>query len=313
MRVAIMGSGGLGGMLGGLQARAGMEVSFIARGANLLALQDHGLTVQLNDGDFHVDVRATEDSDDIGPVDLLWFCVKTYDIEAAARQVLPLIGPDTMILPLQNGVEAAEQIAAAVGRQHVLGAVSLGGATLVSPGVVSAKGLRRQIALGELDGGISPRLRRLAEAMHDTGIDIKLQENIRREIWDKWVLACATLGLCALMRLPMAPILAQEAPARLALEVMREATKVADARGIELPDDTPDRWLAYMHERVAANPGLAGSMYFDVIEGRRLEVEAINGAAVRFGAETGVPTPLNFAVYAALLPYANGAPAAIRP
>ena len=308
MRVAIMGSGGLGGLFGGLQARAGHNVSFIARGANLKALRENGLTVQLHDEEFHLDVQATDDPGEVGPVDAVWFCVKTYDAEAAARQIGPLTGPETIVLPLQNGVGTAEKLAALVGESHVLGAVNRGGATLVSPGVVAAKGLRRELMLGEPRGGSSERTQRLADSLVAAGIDVQLSPRIEVEIWDKFVVACLTLGLCALMRLPIAQILANPETAAFGEGILLEAEAVARAKGIELPTGTSQRWLQYLHERVRANPAVAGSMYFDLMQGRRLELEALNGAAVRLGRELGVPTPLNFAVYAALLPYVDGPP-----
>jgi len=310
MRIAVMGTGGLGGLLGGLQARAGHDVTFVARGANLAALQQIGLTVQLHDEEFHLTVSATDEPGDLSPVDVIWFCVKTYDAEHAATQILPLIGPETMVLPVQNGVGTAEMLESMLGRGHVLGAVNLGGATLVSPGVVAAKGLRRELAVGELGGGRSARLDELSEVLASSGIDVQIKDDIQVEIWDKWVVACVTLGLCALLRQPLEPIFANSESAELASGVMNEAVAVARARGVSLPHGTVDRWMQYVRERIAATPGLAGSMYYDILQGRKLELDAMNGAAVRYGRELNVPTPLNFVVYAALLPYANGGPSA---
>jgi 2-dehydropantoate 2-reductase len=307
MRVAVVGAGGLGGMFGGLHARAGHDVVFVARGANLKALNTDGLTVRLHDEEFHCTVRATEEPSEVGTVDLVWFCVKTYDAQHAAIQMLPLIGPETMVLPVQNGVGTAEMLESELGVGHVLGAVNLGGATLVSPGVVAAKGLRREVAIGELHGGRSTRLEELSEVLASSGIDVQIKEDIQSEIWDKWVVACVTLGLCALFRQPLEPIFANSESSLLAAGVMSEAVAVAAARGIWLPHGTVDRWMQYVRERIAATPGLAGSMYYDILHGRRLELDAMNGAAVRYGRELGVPTPLNFVIYAALLPYANGA------
>jgi 2-dehydropantoate 2-reductase len=164
------------------------------------------------------------------------------------------------------------------------------------------------VAVGELVGGISRRLETLKVSLSDSGINIELRANINKEIWDKLVVTCLSLGLCALMRLPLAPILENSESKALALGVLNEAEAVARAEGIDLPIATAERWLRYAEERVALNPDLAGSMYFDVMQGRKLELEAINGAVVRLGRQHGVPTPLNFAVYAGLLPYINGRP-----
>ena len=306
MRVAVMGAGGLGGLFGGLMAMAGHDVTFIARGGNLAALQERGLTLRLSDDEFRLQVRATDSASGIGPVDLVWFCVKTYDADAAAQQIRPLIGKETVVIPIQNGVGTAEMLTSVVGSEHVVGAVNLGGATLVAPGIVEAKAPRREVALGELQGGQSPRLEALASILAESGIGVHMKDDIQCEIWDKWVVVCVSLGLCALFRQPLAPIFANPESILLAEGVMTEAVNVAVARGVNLQPGTVRRWMDYARERIALNPSLAGSMYYDILQGRKLELEAINGAAVRFGRETGVPTPLNFTVYAALQPYANG-------
>ena len=310
MRVAIMGSGGLGGMFGGLQARAGHDVTFIARGLNLRALQEGGITVRFPDAEFHLNAKATEDPSDIGPVDVVWFCVKTYDVPAAARQIVPLVGPETMVLTLQNGVGTAEQIDSLIGEGHVIGAVTAGGATLTQPGLVVTKQPNTQVTLGEIRGGASRRTERLREELREAGIGVQVDPQIQIAIWDKFVAACLTLGLCALMRLPLAPILACEESAAFARGILEEAEAVTRANGIDLQPAATDRWLHFLHEYVARNPAATGSMFYDLIEGRRLELEAVNGAAVRLGRELGIPTPMNFAVYAALMPYLNGAPLA---
>jgi len=309
MRVAVVGAGGLGGMFGGLHARVGHDVVFIARGGNLLALRNDGLTVRLPNEEFHLAVTATDSTAELDPVDLVWFCVKTYDAPSAAQMLQPLLRPETIILPIQNGLGTAEMIASVVGPGHVVGAVNLGGATLIAPGVVEAKGPRREVAIGELAGCETKPNRLLTEVLNDAGIEVQVKDEIRAEIWDKWVVACVTLGLCALLRQPLEPIFAHAETTRLAEGIMQEAAAVAQASGVSLPEDTVDRWVRYIKERVQANPSVAGSMYYDILGGRKLELEAMNGAAVRFGRQLGVPTPLNFAVFAALLPYSNGIPA----
>jgi 2-dehydropantoate 2-reductase len=301
-----MGSGGLGSLFGGLQARAGLDVTFIARGANLAALRENGLTVELANEQFHTAVKATSNPAEVGKVDVVWFCVKTYDVAEAVRQGLPLIGPETIVIPIQNGVGIAESIGSVLGAEHVVGAVNLSGATLVRPGQVVTKGPFCRVMVGELNGSVSPRLEILQASYSGSGIGIELSPDISKEIWDKFVVACFSLGLGALMRSPLAPILENPESRALALGVLSEAAAVARAEGVDLPAGTPERWIRYAEERVALNPDLAGSMYFDLLQGRRLELEAINGAAVRLGRKHGVPTPLNFAVYAGLLPYVNG-------
>ena len=311
MRVAIVGAGGLGGLYGGLLARGGLDVTFIARGRSLAAIREHGLTVRLASGEeIHVPARATDDPRDVGPVDLVWFCVKTYDLDDAARQALPLLGPETMALPIQNGVEAPERLAAVLGREQVLGGVGRAGGTLTAPGRVEQKSARATVVFGELDGGTSARTERLARTLREAGLDPKLSTDVQADLWDKFVQACAIFGLDALLRVPAATYLRHVETAELFRGLMREVYTVGRARGVRIPDGTVERLWETLSPLFAANPGLHSSMYFDVVAGRRLEIEAASGAVVRLGRECGVPTPLNFAIYAALKPFADGTPVA---
>jgi 2-dehydropantoate 2-reductase len=310
MRVAMVGAGGLGGVYGGLLARAGLDVTFIARGRGLEALRQHGLSLKLASGEeWQIPVRATDDPREVGPVDLIWFCVKTYDLDDAARQAIPLVGADTMALPIQNGVEAPERLAAILGREHVLGGVGRAGGTLVAPGRVEQKSDRATVVLGELDGGTSARAERLGQVLRDAGIDARVHPDVLVDLWDKFVQACAIFGLDTLLRLPDATYLRHPETAELFRGLMREVYTVGRARGIRLPENTVERLWDTLSKMYAANPNMHSSMYFDILAGRRLEIDAASGTVVRLGRETGVPTPLNFAIYAALKPFAQGRPA----
>ena len=313
MRVAVVGTGGVGGMLGALLAQAGKDVTFIARGANLRALRGDGLTLKtLSEGDLHLKVRATDDPGEVGPVDLVLFCVKTYDVEAAARHAAPLVGPRTLILPPQNGVDAPDQLAAVFGEAPVLGCAAVAGGTLVAPGIIAQKVRRMHIKFGELAGGASRRTEDLRDFLHDGflrgGIATEVSPDIRREIWEKLALTCVTLGLVSLTRLPVSALFSRPATAALVRGLMEEAAAVARARGISLSTTKVEELFEWLRKLAEANPAARGSMYFDLIEGRRLELEAINGAVSRMGKELGVATPLNTAVYAALAPYVDGPP-----
>lgn len=310
MRVAMVGAGGLGGVYGGLLARAGLDVTFIARGRGLEALRQHGLSLKLASGEeWQIPVRATDDPREVGPVDLIWFCVKTYDLDDAAQQAIPLVGADTLALPIQNGVEAPERLAAILGREHVLGGVGRAGGTLVAPGRVEQKSDRATVVLGELDGGTSARAERLGQVLRDAGIDARVHPDVLVDLWDKFVQACAIFGLDTLLRLPDATYLRHPETAELFRGLMREVYTVGRARGIRLPENTVERLWDTLSKMYAANPNMHSSMYFDILAGRRLEIDAANGTVVRLGRETGVPTPLNFAIYAALKPFAQGRPA----
>ena len=311
MRVAMIGAGGLGGVYGGLLARGGLDVTFVARGRNLAALREHGLTLKLTSGqELQLPVRVTEDPLEVGPVDLVWFCVKTYDLEDAARHALPLVGPETLALPIQNGVEAPDRLAAILGRERVLGGVGRAGGTLVAPGRVEQKSAQATVVFGELDGGTSPRTERLERVLREAGLDPRLSADVQVDLWEKFVQACAIFGLDTLTRLPGATYLRYPTTAELFRGMMREVYAVGRARGVRLAEGTVERIWDTLSKTYATNPTMHSSMYFDVCAGRRLEIDAACGAIVRLGREVGVPTPLNFAVYAALEPFADGAPAA---
>lgn len=309
MRLAIMGSGGLGCLFGGVLARAGLDVTLIARGANLEALRTRGLEVALFSGErFHVGVRATDDPQEVGPVDAILFCVKTYDIETAARQAIPMVGPETLVLPVQNGVEAAEQIAAVVGEDHVVMGVGVLGATLERPGVVAQKGqsLRAMFGPDRTSGG--RRAERVRDALVAAGISADVSPDIERDVWEKFLVTPVTLGFMALNRLPLGPTLACPESAEVARRLMEETEAVGRARGAPLAAGAATQAFERLRGMAAGNPGVRGSMYFDLVAGKRLELEAINGKVVRMGHERGIATPFNLAVYGGLKPYIDGAP-----
>lgn len=309
MRVAMVGAGGLGGLYGGLLARAGLDVTFIARGRNLAVLREHGLSLKRASGeDVQLPVRATDDPREVGPVDLVWFCVKTYDLDAAARHALPLVGSETMALPIQNGVEAPDRLAGILGREHALVGVGRAGGTLVAPGRVEQKSAQATVVLGELDGGTSERTERLGRVLRDAGVDARVGPDARADLWNKFVQACAIFGLDTLTRLSGGTYLQYPETAELFRGIMREVHAVGRARGVRLADDTVERLWDALSTMYAKNPTMHSSMYFDVLAGRRLEIDAACGTVVRLGREVGVPTPLNFAIFAALEPFAAGAP-----
>jgi len=306
MRVAVVGAGGLGGYYGGVLARAGQEVIFVSRGAQLTALRAGGLNVKSEyAGDFHVRVAATDDPSQVGPVDLVLFCVKNYDLDAAAQASRPLIGADTVVLPVQNGVEAAERIGRAVGAERVLGGVCYVASRVGAPGAIVQGGLSGKLLFGEREGGISDRCARLADAFERAGVLAEPHPAITAATWEKFVTVCATGGVLAMMRLPIGPILACSEARDFLRAVMDEVEAVARARGVALPDDCAARQFAMVSQ---VKPWSRSSMLTDVLGGRRLELEWLNGAAVRLGREHAVPTPANGAIYAALKPYADGAP-----
>jgi len=306
MRVAVMGSGGTGGFFGSLLARAGNAVTFIARGAHLEAMRAHGLRVKSRlAGDFTLPARATHDPAEIGPVDLVLFCVKTYDTDMAVQQIRPLVGPDTLVLSVQNGIDNAERIARVVGPEPVIGAVAHVFSAIEAPGVIAQTAGPGRIIFGELAGGTSARTEQLLETFHEAAIVAELSREIRVTLWEKFLFICGNGGVTALTRLPLGVIRACPETNALLRGTMEEVEGVARARGIPLPAGCIEQVVAF---NASVEPEARSSLYHDLAAGRRLELEALHGTVVRLGHEHGVPTPLNFAIYAALKPYLNGSP-----
>ncbi|MBI3325709.1 MAG: 2-dehydropantoate 2-reductase [Nitrospinae bacterium] len=306
MHVAVMGTGGTGGFFGGLLARAGEKVTCIARGAHLEAIRARGLTVKSRlAGNFTLPVKATDDPREVGPVELILFCVKTYDTDTAVEQIRPLVDQDTVILSVQNGIDNAERIARVVGSKPVIGAVAHVFSAVEAPGVIAQTAGPGRILFGELAGGTSPRTERLLSTFQGAGMAAELSPDIRVTLWEKFLFICGNGGVTALSRLPIGVIRACPETSALLRGVLEEVEAVARASGIALPVGCVDQVLAF---NASLEPGARASLYHDLAAGRRLELEALNGTVVRLGREYGIPTPFNFAIYAALKPYANGAP-----
>ncbi len=306
MRINVIGAGGTGGYFGGLLARAGEDVTFLARGTQLEALRTHGLTVKSRlAGTFTLPVHATSDPQEIGAVDLVLFCVKTYDTNAASAGIGHFIGPETVVLPIQNGIDAAEQLGREVGAQHIIGGVAYVTSQIESPGVIAQIAGAGSIELGELAGGQSERTQHVQQVLQHAGISVQLPPDIRVSLWEKFLFICAFSGVTALTRLPLGQVFAYQETSDLLTAVMKEGEALARVCGIALPGDIVERSYATLQ---VLEPEAMGSMAFDLLAGRRLEIEALNGMMVRLGQEHSMSLPFNFAIYAALRPYANGAP-----
>jgi 2-dehydropantoate 2-reductase len=308
MRIAVMGTGGTGGYFGGLLARAGEEVTFIARGDHLEAIRKNGLAIKsVLAGDFSIPAKATDNTQDIGPVDLVLFCVKAYDNAAAAGQIRPLIGPQTVVLSVQNGIDNEQQIGEVIGAEHILGCVSYVSSIIESPGVIAQTGGPGKIVFGEMQGGTSARTETLQSTLQNSGITAELHADIQVALWQKFLGICGVNGITALTRLPLGEILACEETRNLMRGTMEEVEAVARASGANLPEACVDQSMDLFS---SVEPSVRGSMYYDLAAGRRLELDVLNGTLVRLGSEHGIPTPINFAIYAALKPYLDGAPSA---
>lgn len=306
MRIAVMGTGGTGGYFGGLLARAGEEVTFIARGAHLEAIRKNGLTVKSAlAGDFNIPATATDNPDEIGPVDFVLFCVKAYDNPVAADLIRPLIGPQTLVLSVQNGIDNEQLIGKVIGPEHIVGCISYVSSTIESPGVIAQTAGPGKIIFGEMAGGKSQRTETLKDTLQKAGIAAELHPDIQTALWQKFMAICGVNGVTALTRLPMGEIMACEETRNLLKGTMEEVEAVARAKAANLPDRCVQQSMNFFG---SLEPSMRGSMYYDLAASRRLELDVLNGMVFRLGRELGVPTPFNFAIYAALKPYLNGEP-----
>ena len=297
MRIVIMGSGGLGGYFGGLLARSGADVRFVARGAHLQALQERGLTVRSVHGDFTVPVRASADLHGFPPADVVLFCVKTYDAAAAAALLQPVVAATTTVLTLQNGVDMAADLRATFGRGTILAGVTRMGSTLVAPGVIEQPTTDRLIEFGSLTGQEQEETERVRTLCLAAGIPTLISSNIQRSLWEKLVFIAPFSGLSTLTRLTPGQLLAHAPTRGLYHTVMQETAAVAQAAA-DVEPEIVERTMHYLD--TAGDPG-DSSMAMDFQRQRRIEVDAINGAVVRHGQRLQVPTPLNDVIYHSLL------------
>lgn len=305
MRIAIMGAGGLGGYIGGRLAHAGADVTFIARGQQLQAISQNGIQVQSVHGGFAVaPVRATSNPAEVGPVDLVLFCVKAYDAEVAAAQIKPLVGKQTAILPVLNGLDHLETLSTVLGPTHVLGGVSQITAHVVAPGFIEQVSANHTLDLGELNGGLSDRCRQIQQVLSASGIEVAVTPTIVEKMWWKLAAICGLSGVFSVVR-SSADAIAQTAETLILVhQAVAECVAVAQASQISLSPALPDQIVNFVKNAPAT---LKPSMLIDLEHKRRLEVEALNGKISRLGKEMGIPTPVNDFIYACLKPHMNGA------
>jgi 2-dehydropantoate 2-reductase len=298
MHFAVMAAGALGGYFGARLAAAGHDVVFIARGANLEAIKTKGLKVESVHGDLHLpSPNVTDDPAKIGPVDTVLFAVKLWDTEKAAEQALPLVGPDTRVITLQNGVDNAERLAPILGADNVVAASAYIAAVISAPGVVSHTSKFARIVCGRIDGRPDARLKAFTDAAQAAGIDIELSETIDRERWQKFVLLVGLSGATATTRKPLGPILEDPDTRGFFHNLMREVVAVGRAKGVSLPADFADDRMRFAE---SLPPSFKASLLHDLERGNRLELDWLAGKVVEFGRALSVPTPANEAVYAIL-------------
>jgi 2-dehydropantoate 2-reductase len=311
MKIMIMGSGGMGAYYGGLLAQTGNDVTFIARGAHLEALRTSGLQVKSIHGDFSIaPAKATGDPAEVGPADLILFCVKTYHTDEAVQAIRPAMDPRTSVLSLQNGIDAADRIGRVVGMDRLLGGATWISSAVEAPGVIKQVSQFRRIVFGELDGRRSERIQAIHEVLRNTGIAVEISENILKVLWTKFVFISAASSLGSLTRLPMGDFRAVPETRMVIASLMREVETLARAHKIDLDQDVVQQSLDFTDKSA---PHIKASMQLDVERGRRTELESIIGVIGRKGRELGIPTPVADFVYASLLPVelkARNSPAA---
>jgi 2-dehydropantoate 2-reductase len=307
MRIAIVGAGGVGGLIGGSLARSGADVSFVARGAQLAALRERGLEVKGPRGEFRAAVRASDDPAALPAADAVLVAVKGWQVKEVAPRLSPLVAPGGFAVPLENGVDAADELARALGEERVAGGICHLSAFLEAPGVVRQVGDLFRVTVGERKGGGSPRLQALVEALTAAGAEAKIADDIEAATWEKFVFIAALGGVGAVTRAPVGVVRSLPETRALLQASMEEIAAVARARGVRLAPDAVVRSLATV-DRFAAE-GKA-SMQRDIEAGRPSELLDQTGAVVRLGREASVPVPVNALLFASLLPQEQAARAA---
>jgi len=307
MRIAVVGAGGVGGGFGVALAKAGADVTFIARGAHLAAMKSGGLKVQGGRGETHlVPTRATDDPAEIGPVDIVLFCVKLWDVESAGTHIKPLIGPDTAVIPLQNGVDAHERLIPVLGPEAVMGGVAQISASIVAPGVIQQVGTFMRMIFGEFDDRRSKRAEDFLALCLKAGFDATLSEQILTDLWMKFILLAANASITALARQPIGKLRDDPDVRAVFIAAYRETFEVGRARAVALPADAVDKVMEFNSH---APPAMKASMALDLERGNRLELPWLGGKVVELGRQLGIPTPAHGTMYAMLKPYIMGRPA----
>ncbi|OLB98883.1 MAG: hypothetical protein AUH30_06835 [Candidatus Rokubacteria bacterium 13_1_40CM_68_15] len=305
LSIVVMGVGGVGGYFGARLVLAGTTVTFVARGTHLAALRRDGLRVRsLAEGERVVKIDAVETLAGGPPADAVLFCVKSYDTESAAAALRPVVGPDTAVVSLQNGVDNEEKIDAVLGGRHAVGGAAYVFAGIEAPGVIAHR-FGGRIVFGELDGRSTPRCERLRDGLAAASVPVEISSDIRRVLWEKYLFICAQAGLTALTRCPIGVVRSIPETWRMFRAILEEVTALARASGVALPANVVE---TLVKQGEALPPELMASLGNDLVQGRRLELEALHGHAARLGERFGLATPAVSAVYAALKPHVDGRP-----
>ncbi len=305
MRIAVMAAGAVGGYFGARMAAAGHDVFFIARGAHLEAIRKNGLKIESPLGNLHLkDANVTDDPAKVGPVDIVLFAVKLWDTEKAAEQARPLIGPDTRVITLQNGVDSVERIAPILGADHVAGGTAQISVVISGPGVITHNSQFASMHFGRIDGKPDAQLTAFADAAKKAAVEIKLSDRINVDRWLKFVFLVGMSGMTAAARASIGPIMADADTRAFLKQLMTETMSVGRASGVTMPDDYVEGRMAFLDTVPEA---VKASMAHDLDRGNRLELDWLSGKVVELARESGVPVPANQAVYTLLKLHRMGA------
>ena len=306
MRIAVVGAGGVGGGFGAALAKAGADVTFIARGAHLAAMKSQGLKIHGGRGETHlVPTKATDDPADVGTVDIVLFCVKLWDVESAGQHIKPLVGAGTAVIPLQNGIDAAERLIPILGSHAVMGGVAQISASITGPGLIQQVGTFMRMIFGELDGKRSQRSEDFLALCLKAGFDATLSDQILTDLWMKFILLATNASITAATRQPIGKLRDDPDIRPIFMAAYQEIIDVGRARGIALPADAREKIVEF---NAHAPQAMKASMALDLDRGNRLELPWLGGKVVQLGRELGVPTPTHATMYAMLKPYMMGAP-----
>ena len=303
MRIAIMGAGGVGGCLGGLLGKAGNDVWLIVRGEHLEAIRANGLKLVRPDTEFVVQVNATDNPAEVGPVDLVLFTVKTYQNRHVITTLKPLMGHETSVITLQNGVESHEQLGAVLGPSNILPGAYWASSHILSPGVIG-EDVPAQISFGEIDDTDSLRSPDIRKVFRDAGIETEISLDPLRVLWEKFIVLSALAGITSAAQTRPKELLKYPDARTMFCNAMEESLAVGLAKGINLPDNLVQDSLKY----IESLPDFQNSMHGDYEAGRATELEALSGAVIRLGKQIGVKTPVHEFLYSVLLPHKDGFP-----
>ncbi len=306
MRIAVMGTGGVGGYFGAKLAQAGHDVTFVARGAHLAAMQARGLTVQSAAGNIVLPkVVATDDPSSVAPVDVVMFCVKLWDVESAATRVAPLVERGGVVIPFQNGIDSADVLERVLGPSRVLGGVAYIAASIAAPGVIAHVGSMARLRIGAFEGRADAAAHAFVNGCLGAGIEAELTPDIRRALWEKFVFLNALSGLTCLCRQPLGVVRSDPELRKTFEASMRETIAVAAKQGVVFDDEFILRQLRALDGLPAE---MRASMLGDLVAGNRLEAPWLCGRVAALAAAAGLHAPVNATIYAGLKPYVNGAP-----